>query len=66
VLDGFAGNEHSFGVFPLYRDVVELMARSGTGTVLTLMISHGGPPAGADFIARSAALTDPVLARWFP
>ena len=66
VLDGFAGNEHSFGVFPLYRDVVELMARSGTSTVLTLMISHGGPPAGPDFIARTGALTDPVLAGWFP
>ena len=66
VLDGFAGNEHSFGVFPLYRDVVELMARASTSTVLTLTISHGGPPAGADFITRSNALMDPVLARWFP
>ena len=66
VLDGFAGNEHSFGVFPLYRDVVELMARSGTSTVLTLMISHGGPPAGPDFISRTGPLTDPVLAGWFP
>jgi imidazolonepropionase-like amidohydrolase len=65
-LDGFAGNEHAFGVFPLYRDVVELMARSGTSSVLTLMISHGGPPAGADFIARNPALDDPVIARWFP
>jgi Amidohydrolase family len=53
-------------VFPLYRDVIELMARSGTSTVLTLMISHGGPPAGPDFITRTGALTDPVVARWFP
>jgi Tol biopolymer transport system component len=66
VLDGFAGNEHAFGVFPLYRDVVELMARSGTSTVLTLMISHGGPPAGPDFIARTGALSDPAVTRWFP
>jgi Tol biopolymer transport system component len=66
VLDGFAGNEHAFGVFPLYRDVIELMARSGTSSVLTLMISHGGPPAGADFIARDRALADPAIARWFP
>ena len=66
VLDGFAGNEHSFGVFPLYRDVVELMARSQTSYVLTLMISHGGPPAAADFIARTGALTDPPWRSWFP
>jgi Tol biopolymer transport system component len=66
VLDGFAGNEHAFGVFPLYRDVVELMARSGTSSVLTLAISHGGPPAGHDFAARQAALTDPAVARLYP
>jgi hypothetical protein len=66
VLDGFAGNEHAFGTFPLYRDVVELMARSGTSSVQTLMISHGGPPGGHDFIARTGALNDPMIAKWYP
>ena len=66
VLDGFSGTEHAFGVFPLYRDVVELMARAGTSTVQTLMISHGGPPAGADFIAREHALADPQISKWYP
>ncbi len=66
VLDGFAGNEHSLGVYPLYRDVVELLARSQTSSVLTLMISHGGPPAGADFVAREAAIDDDRIARLFP
>lgn len=66
VLDGFAGNEHAFGVFPLRRDVVELMARSGTSSVQTLMISHGGPPGGHDYIERTDALGDPVIAKWYP
>lgn len=66
VIDGFAGSEHSLGVFPLYRDVVELLARAQTSYVLTLQISHGGPPAGADFIVRKSALADPRLARWYP
>lgn len=66
VLDGFAGNEHAFGVFPLYRDVVELMARAGTSTVLTLMISHGGPPAGPHYIEDSNALADPAVVKWCP
>jgi len=66
VFDGFAGNEHAFGVFPLYRDVVELMARSGTSSVLTLMISHGGPPAGHDLAVRGGALTNPVIAKLYP
>jgi hypothetical protein len=66
VLDGFAGNEHAFGTYPLYRDVVELMARSGTHTVQTLMISHGGPPGANDFIAREHPLDDPTVAKWYP
>jgi Tol biopolymer transport system component len=66
VLDGFSGNEHAFGTFPLYRDVVELMARSGTHTVQTLLISHGGPPGGADFVARERAYDDATIAKWYP
>jgi len=66
VLDGFSGNEHAFGTFPLYRDVVELMAQAGTHTVQTLLISHGGPPAGEDFIVREHALDDPEIAKWYP
>jgi Tol biopolymer transport system component len=66
VLDGFSGNEHAFGVFPLRRDVGELMARAGTSSVQTLMISHGGPPGGHDFIERTGALTDPRIAKWYP
>ena len=66
VLDGFSGNEHAFGVFPLRRDVVELMARSGTSSVQTLMISHGGPPGGHDYVERTHALDDPTIAKWYP
>lgn len=66
VFDGYPANEHAFGTFPLRRDVVELMARSGTSSVLTLMISHGGPPAGPDFVQRHRALDDPRLARLYP
>jgi imidazolonepropionase-like amidohydrolase len=42
------------------------MARSGTHTVQTLLISHGGPPGGADFVAREHALDDPTIAKWYP
>jgi hypothetical protein len=42
-IDGFTGNEHSFGTFPLYQDVVELLVRSGSYTTFTLMLGYGGP-----------------------
>ncbi len=43
VLDGFSGNEHNFPVFPLYKDVVELTAKSGIAYTPTLLVTYGGP-----------------------
>jgi imidazolonepropionase-like amidohydrolase len=42
VLDGHTGLEHSLPVPNLYRDVVELFARSGTGYTPTLIVGYGG------------------------
>ena len=42
VLDGFTAFEHSLPVV-LRRDVVELLARSGTFYTPTLIVSYGGP-----------------------
>ena len=43
ILDGFSGNEHNFPVFPLYKDVVQLTARSGIAYTPTLVVTYGGP-----------------------
>lgn len=43
ILDGFSGNEHNFPVFPLYKDVVQLTARSGMAYTPTLLVTYGGP-----------------------
>ncbi|MBS0373852.1 MAG: PD40 domain-containing protein [Proteobacteria bacterium] len=66
MLDGYAGNEHALAAVPLARDVVELVARSGVSYTPTLMISHGGPPAGEEFIARSDPLHDPRVLHFYP
>jgi Tol biopolymer transport system component len=66
VIDGFAGNEHSLSAAPLYGDVVQLFARTRDSYTLTLQISHGGPPAMNDFIARETPLNDPKISRFYP
>ncbi len=42
VLDGHTGLEHSLPVPNLYRDVVQLFGRSGTGYTPTLIVGYGG------------------------
>ena len=42
VLDGHTGIEHSLPVTPIYKDVVTLMAKSGTGYTPTLLVAYGG------------------------
>ena len=66
VIDGISGNEHSLAIAPLSRDVVELIARSGSSYDLTLQISHGGPPAGAAFIIRDRPHDDAKVTRFYP
>ena len=66
IQDGFAGNEHSLPVVPLYDDVVQLMARTGVSYVLTLMITHGGPEGQDYYITRDAPHDDPKFGRFAP
>jgi imidazolonepropionase-like amidohydrolase/Tol biopolymer transport system component len=41
-VDGFSGNEHSVPTTPIYRDVIELIARSGITYTPTLLVAFGG------------------------
>lgn len=43
VIDGYPGHEHSFPVFPLYKDVVDLVAFSRTVYTPTFLVAYGGP-----------------------
>jgi imidazolonepropionase-like amidohydrolase len=42
VLDGHTGIEHNLPVAPLYHDVIDLIAHSGTGDTPTLIVCYGG------------------------
>lgn len=66
ILDGYSGVEHAMPPPLLHRDVTGLFARSGTSSVLTLMITHGGLPADKVFIDRAKPLADEKYARFAP
>lgn len=43
VIDGYPGHEHSFPVFPLYQDVIDLVSYSRTVYSPTILVAYGGP-----------------------
>lgn len=65
-MDGFSGNEHSIPVVPLYKDVVELFARSGISYTPTLLVAYGGPFAENYFYETTEVHDDAKLRRFVP
>lgn len=65
IMDGFAGSEHALPT-TLYRDVIELVARSATSYDATLQIRNGGPPAQDQFAIRDRPLGDEKFLRTRP
>ena len=43
ILDGYPGHEHSFPVYPLYKDFIDFVSASKTAYTPTLLVSYGGP-----------------------
>ncbi|MEQ9405144.1 MAG: amidohydrolase family protein [Cyclobacteriaceae bacterium] len=66
VIDGYPGHEHSFPVFPLYKDVIDLVAFSRTVYTPTLLVAYGGPWAENYFYATENPHADPKLTRFMP
>ncbi len=65
-VDGFSGNEHSFGTAPIYRDVVELVARVGLFYTPTFMQAYGGARGEHDFYSSTEVHDDQKLQRFVP
>ncbi len=66
IVDGYPGLEHSFPIFPLYRDVVELAAHTRVAYTPTLLVSFGGPFGENWFFTRENPHDDPKLQRFTP
>ncbi|MCG8469219.1 MAG: amidohydrolase family protein [Gemmatimonadetes bacterium] len=65
-IDGYSGLEHSFPIYPLYKDVIELFAKSGIVYTPTLLVAYGGPWAENYWFATENPHDDEKLARFTP
>ena len=67
VIDGFSGNEHQFPIFPLYKDVTELVAKSGIFYTPTYIIEgYGGPGTENYYFQTGNVHDDPKVRRFVP
>jgi imidazolonepropionase-like amidohydrolase/Tol biopolymer transport system component len=66
MIDGFSGNEHSLPIVPLYKDVIELTAKSGIAYTPTLLVLYGGPWAENYYYETTKVHTDPKVRRFMP
>lgn len=66
VMDGFSGNEHVMPAVPMYRDMVELIARSKLFYTPTLVITGAGPYAENYYYTSTEVAKDPKVRRFMP
>ncbi|MFN1836224.1 amidohydrolase family protein [Balneola sp. MJW-20] len=66
VIDGYPGHEHSFPIFPLYQDVIDLVSYSRTVYTPTILVAYGGPWAENYFYANERPHDNEVLQRFMP
>ncbi|MGC4051169.1 MAG: amidohydrolase family protein [Paludibaculum sp.] len=66
-IDGFSGNEHQFPVFPLYQDVIQLVAKSGIFYTPTYIIEgYDGPGTENLFFQTTNVHDDAKVRRFVP
>ncbi|MEM7101371.1 MAG: amidohydrolase family protein [Pseudomonadota bacterium] len=65
-LDGFTGLEHAYPTPTLYKDIVELTARTRIAYSPTLLVAYGGPWAENAFYTTESPHEDEKLRRWIP
>ena len=61
MLDGYAGHEHAYEIYPLHKDVALLSAASGITYTPTLLVAYGGPENKYYMIARENAYVETRL-----
>jgi hypothetical protein len=66
IMDGYPGLEHTLPIMPLYKDVVELVAKSGVTYTPTLLVQYGGPWAENYFYETSDLHADKKMRRFVP
>ncbi|WP_439881849.1 amidohydrolase family protein [Pontibacter sp. MBLB2868] len=65
-IDGYPGHEHSFPIYPLYKDVVDFVSKSQMAYTPTLLVSYGGPWAENYYYATEDVVGDKKLNYFTP
>jgi len=65
-MDGYAGIEHTLPIAPMYKDAIEMFAKSGTTWTPTLLVQYGGPWAENWWYEHYDILADPKLTHFTP
>ncbi|MBC3539074.1 amidohydrolase family protein [Rufibacter sediminis] len=66
ILDGYPGHEHSYPIYPLYKDVLEFVSKSQIAYTPTLLVSYGGPWAENYYYATENVIGDKKLNYFTP
>ncbi|MGE0770303.1 MAG: amidohydrolase family protein [Cyclobacteriaceae bacterium] len=66
LIDGYPGHEHSFPIYPLYKDFTTAVAQSKMCYTPTLLVSYGGPWAENYYYATEKVNGDPKLNHFTP
>jgi len=66
MLDGYPGQEHNIPIYPVYKDLIEVMAKSKMAYTPTLLVSYGGPWAENYFYATEDVQGDKKLNYFTP
>src|SRR4051812_27861668 len=65
-MDGYAGIEHTMPIAPMYKDAIQLFAKSGTTWTPTLLVQYGGPWAENWWYEHYDILSDAKLTHFTP
>lgn len=66
VIDGHTGVEHNIPVAPVYKDVLEIWGKSGTGYTPTLIVNYGGLNGEYYFYQRNHVWENEKLLKFTP
>jgi Tol biopolymer transport system component/imidazolonepropionase-like amidohydrolase len=66
IADGYTGQEHSFPIMPLHRDVVEFVAQTKTFYTPTILVAYGAPWSENFYFETENPTTDAKLNKWIP
>ena len=66
IADGYTGQEHSFPIMPLHKDVVQFVARTKTFYTPTILVAYGAPWSENYWFETENTVGDAKLNKWIP